>query len=83
MSFGQVEALYAKGELASAKTLLLALHREWHDRPWWHVQIHLWLARIAWQQRQVRRAGWELFAALFAMPVSLIQAHLGVARCNL
>jgi hypothetical protein len=81
--FEEVRVLVGAGRSPEALVLLGQLHREWHDSPLEHVFVHWWLMRIAWHCQCYRRAAWEMFALVFAAPVSLVQRYLGLARKNI
>ena len=68
------------GDCEQAIRLLDVIHRECHDRPLMHVRVH-WAWALAYGcLGRYGRSAWELFAMVFAAPVSLVQRYLGLSR---
>lgn len=68
------------GDCGQAIRLLDDIHRAYHDHPLIHVRVH-WAWALAYGcLGRYGRSAWELFAMLFAAPVSLVQRYLRLSR---
>lgn len=72
-------ALAAK-DFALATSKLDQLHKHYHDRPWWHLQVHLQSFLLGLKMQSPKKMLQELLPIVFAVPVSLVQKTTGISR---
>jgi hypothetical protein len=77
--FAEAERLIAAEQFDVANRELEAIHIEYHCEPFVHRRIHLLQWRIAREQRNVSRQLGQMLPIIFAVPVSYVQRHLGLA----
>ena len=77
--FADIEASIDARQYDAARERLEALHIEYHDAPFVHLRIHVLQLRIARRQRSARGVMGQILPILFAVPVSYVQRHWGLA----
>lgn len=77
--FAGIDASIDAKEYDAAREHLEALHIEYHDASFVHLRIHVLQLRIARRQRNVRGVVGQILPILFAVPVSYVQRHWGLA----
>ena len=68
------------GNWQQSLAILDDMHRQYHDRAWIHVNVHVESAKTCFSARRWSGTLFHLAVIVFAPPASWAQHYLGLAR---